>query len=105
LIQDEIIKQVFNQTRYVITRQSDMNLQIIMRSIYLQYGKNLPCQIKEQVLELNKEVIKECLKIIIPNIQQTIGYRNDINKLPVTMDRSLNVSVKGSKTLYDKVGF
>ena len=36
--------------------------------IYLQYGKNLPCQIKEQVLELNKEVIKECLKIIIPNI-------------------------------------
>ncbi len=105
LIQNEIIKQVFNETKYVITRQSDMNLQIIMRSIYLQYGKNLPCQIKEQVIELNSEVVKECLRIIIPNIQQTIGYRNDINKLPVTMDRSLNVSVKGSKTLYDKLGF
>jgi hypothetical protein len=67
LVQNEIIKRIYNQIGYVISRQSDTNLQIIMRSIYLQYGKNLPCQIKEQVLELNEEVYKECLRIIIPN--------------------------------------
>jgi hypothetical protein len=105
VIQNEIIKRVYNQSSYVISRQSDVNLQIIMRSIYLQYGKNLPCQIKEQVIELNEEVYRECLRIIIPNIKQTIGYRNDLNKLPPTMNRSLNVSSKGTKTLYDKVGF
>ncbi len=104
-IQNEIIKRIYNQTNYVISRQSDTNLQIIMRSIYLQYGKNLPCQIKEQVLELNEEVYKECLRIIIPNIQQTIGYRNDLSKLPQTMERAINISSKGTKTLYDKVGF
>ena len=105
LIQQELIKRIYNQTGHVISRQSDMNLQIIMRSIYLQYGKNLPCQIKEQVIELDEEVIKECIRIILPNIQQTIGYRNDLQKLPTVMNRSINVSSKGTKTLYDKVGF
>jgi hypothetical protein len=104
-VQDEIIKRVYKQTGHVISRQSDMNLQIIMRSIYLQYGKNLPCQIKEQVLELDEEVIKEALKIIIPNIEQTIGYRKDISELPRTMNRPINVSSAGTKTLYDKIGF
>jgi hypothetical protein len=105
IIQNEIIKRVYNQTNHAISRQSDMQLQIIMRSIYLQYGKNLPCQIKEQVIELNEEVYKECLRIIVPNIEQTIGYRKDLQKLPTTMNRAVNVSSKGSKMLYDKVGF
>ena len=105
LIQQELIKRIYSQTGHVISRQSDMNLQIIMRSIYLQYGKNLPCQIKEQVIELNQEVLKESMRIILPNIEQTIGYRNDLQKLPTVMNRALNVSSKGSKTLYDKVGF
>jgi hypothetical protein len=105
LIQQELIKRIYNQTGYVISRQSDMNLQIIMRSIYLQYGKNLPCQIKEQVIELNEEVLKECIKIVLPNIEQTIGYRKDLTKLPAPMTRAINVSNTGSKQLYDKVGF
>jgi len=105
MVQNEIIKRIYNQTGYVISRQSDTNLQVIMRSIYLQYGKNLPCQIKEQILELNEEVYKECLRIMIPNIKQTIDYRKDLSKLPVTMNRAVNVSSKGTKTLYDKVGF
>lgn len=105
IIHQEIIKRVYRQTGNVISRQSDTNLEIIMRSIYLQYGKNLPCQIKEQVIELNEEVIKECLKIIVPNIQQTIGYRRDLTQLPTTINRPINVSSKGTKMLHDKIGF
>ena len=105
LIQNELIKRIYDNYGYVISRQSDMNLQIIMRSIYLQYGKNLPCQIKEQVLELNEEVYKECIKIVVPNIQQTIGYRRDLAQLPTTMNRAINVSSRGTKTLYDNIGF
>lgn len=105
MIQNEIIKRIYNQTGYSISRQSDTNLQIVMRSIYLQYGKNLPCQIKEQVLELNEEVYKECLRIIIPNMKQTVDFRRDLSKLPITMNRAVNVSSKGTKTLFDKVGF
>lgn len=105
LIQNTLIKRIYDNYSFVISRQSDMNLQIIMRSIYLQYGKNLPCMIKEQVLELNEEVYKECIKIIVPNIQQTIGYRRDLSQLPTTMNRAVNVNSRGTKTLYDKVGF
>ena len=96
LIQQEIIKSVYQQIGQTISRQSDLHLQIIMRSIHLQYGKNLPCQIKEQTHELNRLVIKEALHIIIPNIQQTIGYRQELSKLPGALDRPLNVSSAGN---------
>jgi hypothetical protein len=105
LIQQEIIKNVYQQIGEVISRQSDLNLQIIMKSYYLQYGKNLSCQVKEQVNELNQMVIKECTRIIIPNIQQTIGYRRDLTKMPTTLDRPINLSQSGTKMLYDKIAF
>lgn len=105
LIHQEIIQGVYQQTGQSISRQSDSSLQIIMRSLYLQYGKNLPCQIKEQVSELNNHVIKECLRIILPNIQQTIGYQQDLSRLPGSLDRPVNMSSTGSKMLYDKIAF
>jgi hypothetical protein len=105
LIQQEIIKNVYQQLGEIISRQSDLNLQIIMKSYYLQYGKNMPCQIKEQVNELNQLVIKECVRIIIPNVQQTIGYRRDLTKMPTVLDRPINMSQSGTKMLYDKIAF
>ena len=38
-------------------------------------------------------------------MKQTVDFRKDLSKLPVTMNRAINVSSKGTKTLYDKVGF
>jgi len=105
LVHQEIIKGVYQQSGQAISRQSDSNLQIIMRSLYLQYGKNLGCQIKEQVAELNSYVIKEAIRIILPNIQQSIGYRRDLNQLPGSIDRPVNLSSTGTKMLYDKIAF
>ena len=39
-----------------------------MKSIYLQYSRNLSYDIKEQVIILNKYVVDECVSIIIPNV-------------------------------------
>ena len=50
-----------------------------MRSIYLQFGKNREYNIQEQVNELNNMVVEECVRIIIPNIQQQQGYIDDIS--------------------------
>jgi len=107
LIQQKLIESVYlkSNRQFRISRQSDQNLQIIMRSIYFQYAKNLPCRIKEQVIELNDIVIEECSNIIIPNIKLHMTYRQDISQLPKTLDHAKNVSSKGTKTLSSKIGF
>lgn len=107
LIHQKIIENVFlkSNRQYRIVRQSDQNLQIIMRSIYFQYAKNLPCRIKEQVIELNDIVIDECTNIIIPNLKMYVSYRDDLSKLPTTIERSKNMSSAGTKTLSSKIGF
>lgn len=107
LIQQKIIENVYlkSNRQYRISRQSDQNLQIIMRSIYFQYAKNLPCRIKEQVIELNDIVIEECTNIILPNIKLHITYFKDISEMPKTLEHAKNVSSKGTKTLSSKIGF
>ena len=70
-----------------------------MRSFYLQYSKNLDTNIREQIMELNNMVINYCVPKILSEIQQYIGYKQDISKLPDPIDRSVNLSVKGTKTL------
>ena len=47
-----------------------------MRSMYLQYAKNLNYDIKEQVKELNTMVIRWCVDEIIKNVKQYIGYKS-----------------------------
>lgn len=100
LIQVRIIEEIkkISNGEYMIGRQNDGELQIIMRSFYLQFGKNIDNDIASQVEELNKMVVDECIRIIVPNIQQYLGYRRDIsNPIPV-LPRSQNVSNKGRNT-------
>ncbi len=43
--------------KHIISKQSTLQLEIIMRSIFLQYSKNLPNNLKEQIDELNNYVM------------------------------------------------
>jgi len=98
-IQREIVNNVYNQSQKVISRQSYQELQIIMKSIYLQYSRNLPYDIEQQVFTLNKYVIDECVSIIIPNVIQYNKYITEITgPIPIN-PRSINVSNKGDKSL------
>ena len=80
-IQSGIINKVHQVSdgQYSIGRQNEQQLLIIMRSIYLQFGKNREHDIQNQINELNTMVIEECTRIIIPNIQQQQGYIDDIS--------------------------
>lgn len=84
----------------IIGKQSDIELKIIMRSIYLQYGKNLNENILGQVKSLNKKVLDYSVPRILVEIEQNKNYIMDASNLHTPMDRSVNVSNKGSKTLY-----
>ena len=98
-IQSQIINNVYNQSKKKIIRQSYQELQIIMKSIYLQYSRNLPNNIEEQVLTLNKHVVDECVSIIIPNVIQYNKYITEITSPIPVPPRSINVSNKGDKSL------
>ena len=92
---NEVYKQSQNKTK--IGKQSYQELQIIMKSMYLQYGRNLPTNIEEQVLTLNKYVVDECVRIVLPNVTQYSKYLTDITSPIPVMPRSQNVSNKGYK--------
>jgi len=94
VIQQKTVEKVYqiSSGQYSIGKQNEQQLLIIMRSIYLQYGKNQMGGIDTQINELNGMVIEECVRIIIPNIQQQQGYIADITSGIKVMPYAQNVS-------------
>ena len=85
--------------KFVIGQQSWIELEIIMRAIYLQHAKNLDCNIAGQVQELDDKVMNYCVPKIINEIIQYNGYIRQLEYLPVPEDRPINVSSAGTKLL------
>ncbi len=98
-IHQQIINQVSGKTGFKIGRQSDTELQIIMRSIFLQYGKNQPCNIAQQVQELNQKVLDYAVDRIATEISLYIEYKDTVNKLPMPLNHPQNLSSAGQKSL------
>lgn len=99
LIQNMIRYNVYQKStkQYVIGRQSDIEIQVIMRSIFLQHSPNLNYNIRQQVKYLNEMVTDWCVPKIIAEVEQYIGYVNDVEKLPMPIDLPQNLSSKGTK--------
>ena len=102
LIQAEIKKEVYTRSgnkRWVIDDQSIDELQIVMRSIYLQYAKNQDNNIPGQIKDLNDLILEWCVPRILSEIGMYQYYLNDISKLPVPMAHPASQSSAGSKSL------
>ena len=85
--------------KYIIGRQSDTELKIIMRSIYYQYGKNNSENVVEQVRELNNLVLEWSAPQIITNIQQHNSYIKDVSTMPMPLERAQLTTQKGTRVL------
>ena len=61
IIQNAIRYQVWEGTNNgaLISDQNADELLLVMRSIYFQFGKNLPTHITEQIEELNRYVVQD----------------------------------------------
>jgi hypothetical protein len=101
IIHKKIIIGVYEKSnkKYSISKQNERELLIIMRSYYLQYGKNLDTNIQNQVDNLNKLVIDWSIEEIIKNIDQYMIYKQTASTLPMPIERSQLPSQKGLKTL------
>lgn len=100
-IQDAIRYLVFSKScgKHMIDKQSETELLIVMRSIYLQFGEHKPYKLNDQVKDLNTQVLNYCVPKILEEIKIYLHYRKDISGLPVPMDRGEFVSSKGTKVL------
>lgn len=101
IIQNAIRHDVWQQTslRHMIGEQSDTELEIVMRSIYLQYSTNRDDHVRNQVTDLNQRVVEHAVPNIINNIKQHESYKEDLDRGVQVMEHPRNVSSAGSKTL------
>ena len=99
IVQNKVRYEVFQQTKQVIDEQSSDDMFMIMRAIYLTYGRNLSDRIKEQVEELNNRVADWCIPKIVAEVKMFGQYIKDINAMPVPMERPVLLNSAGTKSL------
>ena len=103
-LQNGIRYSVFIKTNNlsVIDFQSEFELLIIMRSIYLQYCKHKQYDIVGQVKDLNSKVLDYAVPKVLVELNQYINYKRDASTLPMPLEHSKNVSQRGTRILYTK---
>jgi hypothetical protein len=94
--------KIFKRTGRVIGRQSDVELRVVMRSIYMQYAKHLPYRVADQVRELNGRVLDYVVPRIVTEMSHYSTYTKDASSLPVPLEHAQNMSSKGSRTLHTR---
>jgi hypothetical protein len=100
IVQNKIRREVFDRSKgeFLIAPQSADELMIVMRAMYLQYGKNLPTNISEQIAELNQIVADWCVPKIVAEASMHRTYLRDIQQLPVPMAHPILLTKAGSKS-------
>lgn len=111
-VQKLIRMLVFKHTKQTIDYQSNSDLLVIMRSLYLAYSKHpklidesmseqekktLLKQYKKEVERLNQLVLDTCVPIVVSQLQQYLIYLSDSSSPLRIMDKPLSTTVKGTK--------
>ena len=100
-LQNKIIQTVYqiSNGKHKIARQSDTELEIIMRSIYLQFSKNSVDNIKQQIIELDSKVVEDVVPGILIGIEQYLKYKEDITTMYKPIEYPKTENSKGDKSL------
>lgn len=101
IIQKQIILKVFRETdgAYWIEKQNEEDLQVIMRSIFLQHAKHLPYDITNQIRELNNITVDDIVPNVITEINAYYGYLERAFAPRQILDWPESASNAGLKTL------
>lgn len=101
VIQNDLRYQVWIQSgkKYVVDKQSPIELEIVMRAIFLQYSLNQDKDFKKQINYLNKLVLSYCVPNVISMVEQYLGYLDNVQKLPNPLPLPENLSSAGTRTL------
>jgi hypothetical protein len=98
IVQNQIRHQVFQESGDVIDPVSTDDLFMIMRAQYLQYGRNLPDNIPEQIAELNARVSAWSVPKILAELAMYKTYMKDIDTLPIPIAQPTYISEAGTRS-------
>ena len=106
LIQNSIRKGVYDKSnqRILIDKQPEDQIVLVMRSMYLQYSKNLDINISKQIEELNNHVLNYCITSVYNEAVAYLKYKEDASSMHKPMQHPI-YSNKTNKTLEQKFGF
>lgn len=79
--------------------QDEADLLVAMRAVFYEHCRFLPFQIIRQVKDLNRKTIEYVVPDMITNLKQQYAYIKEINSPLKPIDRPVNVSHAGRKTL------
>lgn len=105
VIQGRLRQIIYDKTGYTIGRQSDEQLALVMRAMYLWHANHDGADMRAELDRLNSIVLSEVVPMVGTGIAQHIGYIRDASELPVPLDRARNMSIKGNNTLEVFRGF
>jgi hypothetical protein len=88
---------VDSEGRHQIGNQSEQELLAIMRSVYLDYCRNLPYDYVGQVRALNGRVIAYAVPKIVSELDMRMHYIRDINTPPAVLQPAVATNVTGAK--------
>jgi hypothetical protein len=100
IVQNKLRKEVYDKSKaeFLVDEQSVDELLIVMRAMYLQYGKNRPDKIPEQIAELNQLVADWSVPKIIAECSMHKTYLHDIQNLPIPLAHPVLMTRTGSKS-------
>jgi len=105
-IHNGIISTMREKTGYTISRQSDPDVQALMRKVYTDMYRDPNTDVTNQVNAMNKQVIKEATATISTGMLQQIVYLRDISGNPTPLAPPLSTSTYGNKLPYNtKIAF
>jgi hypothetical protein len=97
-IQMQLRSLVREKTGYTIDRQSDEQLALIMRAVYVLEARHGLEDVSGEISRLNALVVIETAQQVGAGMSQYLGYLRDASQMPVPLERSTNASVKGRNT-------
>jgi len=97
-IQAELQYRVFQKTGIRIGRQSDEELRIVMRSVYLQDSVNQSRDLRNQITKLNETVLDYCVKNAASNALQHKQYMADASTMPIPMTHPVGTTGRNRHT-------
>ena len=101
IIKKQIVLAVYRDTNFdfLIAKPKTEQLLLVMKFTFYEYAQHLPFGIKEQIRKLNAKVVELILPDLVSSLYGYVGYINKINEDISPLDRPLNVSNRGEKTL------
>lgn len=97
-LQGEIARRVKEYCGRSISRQSDTEVLVVMRSVYLQYGMNASeTDILPEIRMLNHRVLEYCVPNIISNLVQYDRYLTEVGRVPAPLELATNTSLAGTR--------